>query len=295
MLVCVPPAFSKANAWKKAGLKGEVQFLKQFKKTAVLLGDTSTSIREVETVRVFGDRGHWLGDQNFREDSSTYYGLHPRYNQQGKILQKNQYNPKGTIDFQTLYTYDKNGKLEETQLYNGDKILEQRTRYQYNKTGTRIASYIYGANDSLQEKHSYKFNANGKQVEWNVHNAKGILDPQTIYRYNEENQMIESASYNYAGILYFKTVYTYDKKGAIVSSHSYSLDGTLHSQAAFVYDTSGHRIAETFEEKGRKTKNTYSYDEEGNWIKKMEYENGVPRFILERDLSYHQPYYMHSH
>jgi len=95
----------------------------------------------------------------------------------------------------------------------------------------------------------------------------------------------------YSGGIQFK----YDEKGNKIEWDWYNSDGSLRSKWTYKYDEKGNMIFEEneyfFDDSlslmNRRTY-TYKYDKLGNWIKKIEFENEIPSFIVEREYEYYK-------
>ena len=88
------------------------------------------------------------------------------------------------------------------------------------------------------------------------------FDIQKIY--NENGNVIEENKYKSDGRLAFKYTYHYDEKGNRVEKNRYGSDGKLYWR-------------ETFE---------YEYDSRGNWVKRIDFEDDKPKYILVREYEY---------
>ena len=83
-----------------------------------------------------------------------------------------------------------------------------------------------------------------------------------------------------------KYYYKYDPKGNLIEEIDWANDKTNYK-----YDDNDNQIeAYTHFADGRKNKETfqYIYDNEGNWIKCVNYDDGEPVYIHERTLNYYQ-------
>ena len=71
--------------------------------------------------------------------------------------------------------------------------------------------------------------------------------------------------YNSDGSLRSKDTYKYDEKGNKIEENMYNSDGSLRSKYTYKYE----------------------FDKQGNWIKKIEFKDGIPEYILERQYEYY--------
>ena len=71
--------------------------------------------------------------------------------------------------------------------------------------------------------------------------------------------------YNSDGSLDYKYTFSLDDKGSIVESNIFISDGSLDY----------------------KSSDKYQLDENNNWIKRIEYNNEIPKYITERTIEYY--------
>ena len=93
--------------------------------------------------------------------------------------------------------------------------------------------------------------------------SKWLSDIQK--KYNEKGNQVESNRYNSDGSLIGKRTYKYDEKGNKIESNWYNSDGSLDS----------------------KTTRKYEFDKQGNWLMRIDSEDEIPNFILEREYEYY--------
>ena len=88
-----------------------------------------------------------------------------------------------------------------------------------------------------------------------------------------------------------KLTFKYDYKGNLIESNWYYSDGNFNSKFTYKYDDKGNEIERNlYKSDGSldvKCTYKYEYDEKYNWIKKIEYRNRIPKFILEREIEYY--------
>ena len=91
---------------------------------------------------------------------------------------------------------------------------------------------------------------------------KGSLNSKYTYRYDEKGNKTEQTTYNPDGSLN-KNTYKYSENGKLTEVNEYDSDGSLHSTSK------------------------YEYDNQGNWIKRIDFEDAIPKHILEREYEYY--------
>jgi hypothetical protein len=122
--------------------------------------------------------------------------------------------------------------------------------------------------------------------------GRGFHDSDFQKKYDEKGNQIEETYYGSSGSLNWRLTYKYDEKGNQIEKNSYESDGSLDWRVTFKYDEKGNQIEKnSYESDGSlDTQWTYKYefDEQGNWIKRVEFENEIPQFILIREYEYYK-------
>jgi hypothetical protein len=86
-----------------------------------------------------------------------------------------------------------------------------------------------------------------------------------VYEYDEQGNKIVLSGYDSDGDLDFRDVNKYDEQGNEIEVSRYDSDGDLDIRDAYQYD----------------------FDRLGNWIKRVRFENEIPRTIDEREYEYY--------
>jgi len=160
-------------------------------------------------------------------------------------------------------------------------------------------------------KKIYIYNEKGDEIEQNWY-YEGNLSSKQINKYNDKGMISESSIYKSDGTFVKKETYKYDNLGNRIEMKWYFQNGNLFLTYTYKYDTSGNKI----EWYSDGEKQTYKYDEEGNnveifhthsgkepfattfeyefdslnnWIKRIEYKNRIPQFIVVRTIKYFKP------
>ena len=111
----------------------------------------------------------------------------------------------------------------------------------------------------------FDFDKEGNLTDWDINDSKGFLDSKTLTKKNKEGIEVEMIGYNSDGSLDYKYTFSLDDKGSIVESNIFISDGSLDY----------------------KSSDKYQLDENNNWIKRIEYNNEIPKYITERTIEYY--------
>jgi len=227
------------------------------------------------------------------------------YNLNGKVksLKENNYKAEekfGEIvkgekeeSFTPVTIFNKDGNLIESSMYNANGELEFKTIYKYNEKGYINKEITYVANGEFNTNNYHVYNEKGFLIEKNNFNAKDSLVSKSNYRYDEKGNNIEINYYKLEEIDY-KIKFEYNAKGQIIESNYYDSDGSIIGKIKYLYNNKGNEeeVASTFfytwtEEDKTKELFKYKYDEKGNWIERITFdEDNIPLKITERIIEY---------
>ncbi|MCK9414889.1 MAG: hypothetical protein M0Q53_21525 [Prolixibacteraceae bacterium] len=85
-------------------------------------------------------------------------------------------------------------------------------------------------------------------------------------KYDDQGNRIEVNEYNSDGSIYGRCTYKYNEKGNRIEENEYDTDDSLSSKYTYKYE----------------------YDTYGNWVKRIAFEDEIPRYILEREYEYYK-------
>ncbi len=256
-------------------LKGKVKQISNFKYEAV---DKFGKIEKGEII----------------QDSSYHYGNNYiiKFNEKGDEIEINNYNSnsEGSLFYKVINKYDETGNRIEENWYKSDGSLDRKYIYKYDEKGNIIEEKKYYSDGNMAWGYSDKYNEKGKKIKrkfYDKHN--GSLSSKGTYSYNEKGNMIEFKVYEPDGSLSFKSTFRYDEKGNRIEENVYKSDGSLLQKITYKYNEKGNRIEENVYKSDRsldfKITLKYKFDKMGNWIKKIEFKNTFPQYIVEKKLN----------
>lgn len=209
------------------------------------------------------------------------------YDRSGRLIKSGDYDSNGSFANENTYKYDANNRIIESKgfyygsltgialnEYNNKGIID-KTVYQ-NEDGELLATinYRYDKADktlhgSLQAEDGKSFDRLTKRVD----DAGNIV---AIVMYDEWGNEEERMEYTYMiNGLISETVYIeYDDKEV----NGYSYDENANLKEMIVTYSDGDEVVITYE---------YKFDENGNWIQRLEYFDGVLRMLTEREYKYY--------
>lgn len=251
-------------------LKGNVK--------SVRILPTHKAIEKFEEV-IKGER--IKNEQMFSDDYTIF-------NKAGYIIESNLYghgqaNDESTLVSKSIINYDiNNKKIEKNNYYASDGRHSDIFKYKYNKLGQLIEEIHFDDNGDEYAPTVFKYDKNGNMVEKSY-------DYKYIYKYDNSNRIVEIIFYDHNGILREKSINKYDNLNQIRETKFYNFTGESFVKK-YNYDSDGNEtVVEEYDLNGKKIKTyTYKYklDKNKNWTTKIEYLNGFPKLIYERNLEY---------
>jgi hypothetical protein len=173
-----------------------------------------------------------------------------------------------------ITTFDKRGYEKEYIIYSIDnKYVEYHKKYKYNRRGLLLEEKEFKSNGELKNASVYTYK--GKKDSLRIKEENTIERIKNyVYKYDNRNNLI----------YYGGNTLIYDKKNNLIKEIGQ-------------YDTNNYE----YDERGNMTKrqriSPYSitniifeytnFDNEGNWIKQIEFREGKAKFISERKIEYY--------
>lgn len=222
------------------------------------------------------------------------------YNEYGNIMEKKLFNNDGRVTVKWNYVYDNVRKLTEENvtvnisdpslylLYGDGK----KTIFKYDKNGYRVESNEFDLKENLLSKTKFRNDSNGNLLESNLYFANGNLQFKYVFKYSKSGKKSEVIKYDSNGDLIETKKLKYDEKARYSGEDYFNSSNDLTSKNRFKYDNKGS-ISENGFYKGDGSldfKLTYKqqYDRIGNWTISSEFENGVAKKIVERNIEYYK-------
>ncbi len=224
---------------------------------------------------IFGifKKGTKLNDSIFRDKDVLF-------NQNGNITQMIEYNPDGTVYckykgkdeyrdnlFESIYIWfgkeemiDKKPFILESAKYNWGEWFEMD--YLNDSTGLPVEEVIHDLMGRELHKISIKRDEKGNALEYNFSN--GVTEKNKYDIFGNRIECILSLSQRTSVI----TTYKYDVNKNLTEEDIKD----FHKMYYHYYS-----VHNTFE---------YQYDKQGNWIRRIDFENQVPKRIVVRTIQY---------
>jgi len=162
--------------------------------------------------------------------------------------------------------YTKKGYRIRSESFNGSDTLKPQSAYVYknDKKGKRISEHSYSLNGTCTKIVRTHYSKKDHTVVVAEYTGDEKIKNKLILVYNEKNQLLEKWFYEPSAILSWHIAYSYDDFGNQTAIKNYDSADSLISVKTY----------------------QYTYDEQNNWIRRLERNNDVLEKSAERELIY---------
>ncbi|MDO4880374.1 MAG: hypothetical protein Q3983_03770 [Capnocytophaga sp.] len=189
----------------------------------------------------------------------------------------------------SLVIYNPDGNQKEKIFYQKNNDLARKYTYTYNDKKQRTRVDYHKVEGNLNLYYQYKYDDKGNRTEINEYTDKGLLYTQEKRKFDDNNNLKEQSVYNDKGLLLKRVIFSYNKDNNCISEQRFDENNTLVAKYNYNYDKNDNIIEEKFYNlSGLVHTRTYVYtfDDEKNWISRIEYQNNKPNYIIERKITY---------
>ena len=204
------------------------------------------------------------------------------FNAQGYTTQKQAMMADGQIMTRSVTEFDSNELPEKEYVYNGDDQLIHTTLYIYDEENRLVTREVYDEDNVLKEVFRMSYNDKGYLVKIVKELTNGLVVSITDIKNNKLGYPLQEKTVSPAGNGMSQVRFQREENGKLLFMTTYSGGG--QEIMRITYNGNGYRqICQT---EGREIAYDYQYDKEGNWTKKVIYEDGKPAYIVERSYQY---------
>lgn len=217
------------------------------------------------------------------------------FNEMGNKIRYSLYYTEGSLLYTETYNYDDNGNRIERN-FGVDEFRGGKWLYKYDSKGRRIEEIEYKPDGSINRKHFFKYGAAGNKIEKKEYKSDGSLENISSYKYDDKGNQIEENRFNSDGNLNVRETYQYDDEGNLIEDNVHYSDGTQATKTTYTYDNDKNIIMvirfDLYQDidgnQYEVTTYKYEYDSKNNWIKRTEFDNKIPKYIIEREIEYYK-------
>ena len=163
------------------------------------------------------------------------------YDDNGRLVREERYEPDGTLNTLTVNTYNEHGNLVQTEQFDQDDILLQRTVNQYDEAQRLAAqSNYYGdASDEYVTKFQYDEADNVVKQEVYVNGKLDYVEKTTTYKDGRPDTVTENDDYGNPMYIHH---YEYDEKGQVAVYTRDEVQNKDRRTYEFSYNEHGDRV-----------------------------------------------------
>jgi len=196
--------------------------------------------------------------------------------------------PTGIMSDKSIYIYD-GDKLIKEEYYDSDNKKVLYT-YEYNKEGYKSKKIKIMDNGETIDKVIYEYNSKGKLIKETEDMSD--LSPDLMvstYKYDEKGNLIEYSSFSDYSEAFIK--YKYNDKNQLIEVKKPLIEEGEYTEY-LIYDNNDNLLEKRYTNTGyyedwKEAHERYELDKQGNWIKKIKYEDNRPKEITLRTIEYY--------
>ena len=299
------------NDWSKMGLKGKVKSVKtsiyfaeekgnDFAKGATL----SQGIYPVKKIKQYSEMERMGVKAFFIQFLVNIIPSAITFDKNGFITEKWRYDdifPKKIV-----YTYDKKHRLIDKSTF-VDEVLETKDTLVYNTKG-QLEKEILDLKTKDETIYTYTYNVDGELIQRNFKRTEDLPLFKEIYIYNNK-RLVNKELYQFDQLIW-RGLYEYGAEGELIkaisqkiddfiwhSKYTYDQNNQLKEEYLLINESENNGFLNKFGSDRRLTYHLtfstdylceykYTDDKQGNWVRMITYEQGVPMLYVERNIEY---------
>ena len=315
LLGCCIDAYAQdetaSNDWAKIGLKGKVKSVKtsiyfaEEKGNDFAKGSTlSQGIYPVKKIKQYSEMERMGVKAFFIQFLVNIIPSAITFDKNGFITEKWRYDdifPKKIV-----YTYDKKHRLIDKSTF-VDEVLETKDTLVYNTKG-QLEKEILDLKTKDETIYTYTYNVDGELIQRNFKRTEDLPLFKEIYIYNNK-RLVNKEVYQFDRLIW-RGLYEYGAEEELIkaisqkiddfiwhSKYTYDQNNQLKEEYLLINASENNGFLNKFGSDRRLTYHLtfstdylceykYTDDKQGNWVRMITYEQGVPMLYVERKIEY---------
>ena len=299
------------NDWSKMGLKGKVKSVKtsiyfaEEKGNDFAKGSTlSQGIYPVKKIKQYSEMERMGVKAFFIQFLVNIIPSAITFDKNGFITEKWRYDdifPKKIV-----YTYDKKNRLIDKSTF-VDEVLETKDTLVYNTKG-QLEKDVLDLKTKDETIYTYTYNVDGELIQRNFKRTEDLPLFKEIYIYNNK-RLVNKEVYQFDRLIW-RGLYEYGAEGELIkaisqkiddfiwhSKYTYDQNNQLKEEYLLINESENNGFLNKFGSDRRLTYHLtfstdylceykYTDDKQGNWVRMITYEQGVPMLYVERKIEY---------
>ena len=198
----------------------------------------------------------WHKGKNKSLEKTWFY----QYDTSGKLINEYWSDVSGNVAWKCIYTYDIKGNMTEKSWYVGNRMTTKWTcKYDINNNVVENAEYVNGL---LREVSYNSYDNKNRLSEVNVF-KNSTLDMRKVYSYNKKGNL--------------RMEWWYDSNGKQIHRRNFDYDKANKMLSSFTWGTNSELLDKIY----------WTYDNNANWVQRVEYEGHLPTYTIARNISYY--------
>jgi len=297
--------------WAAMGLKGKVKSVKtsiyfaEEKGNDFAKGSTlSQGIYPVKKIKQYSEMERMGVKAFFIQFLVNIIPSAITFDKNGFITEKWRYDdifPKKIV-----YTYDKKHRLIDKSTF-VDEVLETKDTLVYNTKG-QLEKEILDLKTKDETIYTYTYNVDGELIQRNFKRTEDLPLFKEIYIYNNK-RLVNKEVYQFDRLIW-RGLYEYGAEGELIkaisqkiddfiwhSKYTYDQNNQLKEEYLLINESENNGFLNKFGSDRRLTYHLtfstdylceykYTDDKQGNWVRMITYEQGVPMLYVERKIEY---------
>ncbi|ATA70376.1 hypothetical protein [Capnocytophaga sputigena] len=299
------------NDWTAMGLKGKVKSVKtsiyfaEEKGNDFAKGSTlSQGIYPVKKIKQYSEMERMGVKAFFIQFLVNIIPSAITFDKNGFITEKWRYDdifPKKIV-----YTYDKKHRLIDKSTF-VDEVLETKDTLVYNTKG-QLEKEVLDLKTKDETIYTYTYNVDGELIQRNFKRTEDLPLFKEIYIYNNK-RLVNKEVYQFDRLIW-RGLYEYGAEGELIkaisqkiddfiwhSKYTYDQNNQLKEEYLLINESENNGFLNKFGSDRRLTYHLtfstdylceykYTDDKQGNWVRMITYEQGVPMLYVERKIEY---------
>ena len=297
--------------WAAMGLKGKVKSVKtsiyfaEEKGNDFAKGSTlSQGIYPVKKIKQYSEMERMGVKAFFIQFLVNIIPSAITFDKNGFITEKWRYDdifPKKIV-----YTYDKKHRLIDKSTF-VDEVLETKDTLVYNTKG-QLEKEVLDLKTKDETIYTYTYNVDGELIQRNFKRTEDLPLFKEIYIYNNK-KLVNKEVYQFDRLIW-RGLYEYGAEGELIkaisqkiddfiwhSKYTYDQNNQLKEEYLLINESENNGFLNKFGSDRRLTYHLtfstdylceykYTDDKQGNWVRMITYEQGVPMLYVERKIEY---------
>ncbi len=197
---------------------------------------------------------------------------------------------------QTTYTYNLGGELTGEIHDQGSEWPLITITYEYTSGSPRKCSAVWTSDTTETSRVTYRYDKDNRLTSTETVWPDGTVSGKDDYDLNRKGYPKEIRHYRGSGVLFMREVNEYNRAGEVtgLDIYQYDKDTNRHTVLRYTFQGNGLPASVTQQDeqsspKEQRTTFTYEYDAQGNWIRRVAYNETLKTAaITERRITYYE-------